>query len=215
AGLRGRNAGAILRTRACSRRSFASAAAHRRRGAAAGSWFILASRPSRNCSVIMSRNFAVLGKAAATPAGTRHPSEATLDPRAGANAAEFGELVRRLLPGAEVVAVISSGPADDATAICEGIAAEFSRAGKRVVLVSVDKLLPMDIVTLPDENAFMPGPSRNIWLWPSPVGQQIEFFKPRAQLGAENWLDLLRRNFDFVVLDCPSPQTAPLSAAIA
>jgi len=163
----------------------------------------------------MSRNFAVLGKAAATPAGTRHPSEATLDPRAGANAAEFGELVRRLLPGAEVVAVISSGPADDATAICEGIAAEFSRAGKRVVLVSVDKLLPMDIVTLPDENAFMPGPSRNIWLWPSPVGQQIEFFKPRAQLGAENWLDLLRRNFDFVVLDCPSPQTAPLSAAIA
>ena len=110
----------------------------------------------------MSRNF-VVGKAGATPAVTSHPSGAALNAHAGVNP---GKLVRCLLSGAEVVAVISTGPADDATGICEGIFAEFSSAGKRVVLVSVDKLLPMDIVTLPDENAFMPGSARNIWLWP-------------------------------------------------
>jgi Mrp family chromosome partitioning ATPase len=159
----------------------------------------------------MSRNFAVLGKAAAgNPAGSRLP-----EPQPATHSGGYKELIQRLLPDSRVLAVIPAGPGEDSTGICEEIAAELSRLDKRVVLVSVDRLLPIDIVTLPDEKAFMPGSVRNVWLWPSPVGQHIEFFKPRAPLDAENWLDIMRRDFDFVVLDCPCAETAPLAAAVA
>jgi Mrp family chromosome partitioning ATPase len=157
----------------------------------------------------MSRNFAVLGKS--TPAST---TDSPAVQPAG-HSGEYTELIQRLFPGPSVVAIIGAGSADSGTAVCEGIASELSRLGRRVVLVSVQRLLPMDPITLPDETAFMPGPARNVWIWPSPMGQQIEFFKPRLPVGAENWLDALRRNFDSVLLDCPAVESAPLSVAIA
>jgi hypothetical protein len=54
-----------------------------------------------------------------------------------------------------------------------------------------------------------------VYLWPPPAAQQSEFFNPRTPGAPENWLDSLRLNFDSVLLDCPSVETAPGSAAIA
>jgi len=161
----------------------------------------------------MSRNFAVLGKSSeriSAPAAADSPAV-----QPAQHPGEYSQLIQRLFQDSSVVAIIGAGPADSVTGICETIASELSRLGKRVVLVSVQRLLPMNPITLPDETTFMPGPARNVWIWPSPMGQQIEFFKPRLPQGAENWLDALRRNFDSVLLDCPAVETAPLGVAIA
>ena len=157
----------------------------------------------------MSRNFAVLGK---TPVES---SKDSLDVQPAAHPGEYTELIQRLFCGSSVVAIIGAGSGEGVAGVCEGIASELSRLGRRVVLVSVQRLLPMNPITLPDETAFMPGSARNVWLWPSPAGQQIEFFKPRLPAGGENWLDSLRRNFDSVLLDCPDVEAAPLGVAIA
>ena len=161
----------------------------------------------------MSKNFAVLGKSAEGTSPVSKPEFAAGRP--ATQLCEFTELIVRLFNGSSVVAIIGTGSSDGNADVCESIAAELSSLGGRVVLVSVQRLLPMNPITLPDEKTFMPGPARNVWLWPSPLGQQIEFFKPPRFAGAENWLDTLRGNFDSVILDCPSIETAPLSAAIA
>ena len=157
----------------------------------------------------MSRNFAVLGKPPVASSGD--PLAAQLPPYPG----EYTQLIQRLFQGPSVVAIIGAGSGGGVTGICEAVATELSRQGRRVVLVSVQRLLPMNPITLPDETAFVAGPARNVWIWPSSAGEQIEFFKPPLPVGAENWLDALRRKFDSVLLDCPAVETAPLGVAIA
>jgi Mrp family chromosome partitioning ATPase len=157
----------------------------------------------------MSRNFAVLGKTPVQSSPESPPVPSALHP------GEYTELIQRLFQAPSVVAIIGAGSGAGVTAVCEEIASELSLLGRHVVVVSVQRLLPMDPITLPDETAFMPGSARNVWHWPSPAGRQIEFFKPRLPVGGENWLDALRRNFDSVLLDCPAVETAPLGVAIA
>src|SRR5580658_3204351 len=108
----------------------------------------------------MSRNFAVLGKS----------SERLSPPSTTDSPGDYTQLIQRLFHDSSVVAVIGAGYGDGVTGICESIASELSRQGRRVVLVSVRRLLPMNPITLPDETAFLPGPAQNVWLWPSPLG---------------------------------------------
>jgi hypothetical protein len=165
----------------------------------------------------MSKYFAVLGKSGERTSPLSTPVSRPDSPpeKPTTHSCEYTELILRLFNGSSVVAIIGTGSSEGNAGVCESIAAELSSLGGRVVLVSVQRLLPMNPITLPDERTFMPGPALNVWLWPSPLGQQIEFFKPPRPPGEENWLDTLRRNFDSVILDCPSIETAPLSAAIA
>ena len=157
----------------------------------------------------MTRTFAVLDN---TPPVSSNDS-------AGAQSAvrncEYAELIQRFFQGPAVVAIIGAGLGNEVTGVCEGIASELSRLGKRVVLVSVHALLQANSVAPCDEATLMPGIGRNVWQWPSPVGQKIEPVKPRTPAAAENWLDSLRHDFDSILLDCPALESAPGGVAIA
>jgi hypothetical protein len=169
----------------------------------------------------MSRISAALGKTfpEASPHTSAHNSAHTSkDSRgvdAGARAGEYKELIEGLFRESAAVAMVGSGCGESAVDVCEGIAAELAGVGKRVVLVSVQRLLQTGPVTLSEETVFMPGATHNVWRWPSFFGQRIESFKPRGAAGAESWLDALRRNFDAVLLDCPALETPPGVAAVA
>jgi hypothetical protein len=164
----------------------------------------------------MSRNFAVLDKA---PPGNSHPPFGAQPPHdPSVPSSEYAALVERLFLAPSVVAILAVGPAGAAAAVCDGIAIELALSGKPVVIVAVHELLNGNPISPPDETTFQPGNTPHVWRWPSPAGQQIEFFKPRihAAVGPlETWLDSLRRNFDSVLLDCPSVETAPGGAAVA
>ena len=128
---------------------------------------------------------------------------------------EYAALIQRLFETACVVAVIGAGSGHGVTGICEGIASELSRLGRRVALVSVSALLQANPKALSNETTSLRGVGRNVRLWPSNAGQQIEFFKSRFPVEAKNWLEALREDFDAVLLDCPALETAPGGAAIA
>ncbi len=130
-------------------------------------------------------------------------------------ASEYAELIQRLFQDLSVVAIIGSGAGNGVTGICEGIASELSRLGKRVALVSVNALLQANPIALSTETASMREVGRNVRRWPSPAGQQIEFLRSRTPVEAKNWLDTLRHDFDAVLLDCPALETTPGGAAIA
>jgi hypothetical protein len=155
----------------------------------------------------MSRSFVLLGTAA-SELGNASPAPVPVDrPSSG----EYFELIRQLFHDRAAVAIVGSnngGSAVSVSSIAEDLAAELGAFGKRVVVVSVNRLLRMNPVTIPDELAFMPGNSPQVWVWPAPAGQKIEFFKSR-QDGRGNWLDSLRLNFDSVVLDCPDLEGSP------
>jgi hypothetical protein len=119
----------------------------------------------------MSRHFGVLGKT---------PPDST-EVQSPAHSCEYTELIQRLFQGSSVVAIIGAGFGKGVTGICEGIASELSRLGKRVVLVSVNALLQENPIVLSDERVFLPRVGRNVWRWPSPAGQQSEFFKSRPR----------------------------------
>jgi hypothetical protein len=118
---------------------------------------------------------------------------------------QYQELIRQLFAESSVVAIVSSGSSQGSPAICEGIARELAASGRLVVVVPVNTVLVMNTI-VPDETAFSPGRAPHVWVWPSPGGQHIEFFKSDR---ADNWLDALRRNFDAVLLDCPAVDTMP------
>jgi len=160
----------------------------------------------------MSINFAAIDKAGSVnlpvSAGDCQDPQSPVPPN------DYTELIQRLFHSSSVVAIFNSGSGTGITGICEEIASELSRMGKRVVLVSVHVLLHSSLIALPDETAFIPGPVRNVWFWPSSVGRQIELFESRTPTAPEKWLDSLRRNFDLVLLDCPALETEPGGAAI-
>jgi len=131
------------------------------------------------------------------------------------HAGEYGELIERLFHDSATVAIIGSGCGESAMDVCEEIAAELSGMGKRVILVSVHRLLQSSPEALSEDTVFMPGCAPNVWRWPSFFGRQIESFKPRIPADGESWLDSLRRNFDAVLLDCPALETPPGVAAVA
>ena len=150
----------------------------------------------------MSSRFAVLGKIS--------PVSPTDSP-----ACEYTALIQRFFQDSSVVAIIGAGFGNSVTSICEGIASELSRLGRRVVLVSVNGLLQVNTKTLSDETVSIPRGGRDYWLWPSPGGQHLEFLKSRTPTVATSWLDSLSQNFDSVLLDCTALETTPGGAAIA
>jgi hypothetical protein len=144
----------------------------------------------------MSRNYAVLEKSGSqllAPAG------------------RYSDLIARFFQTPAAVAIVSRGDAR----ICEDIAAELAAAGKRVIIVPVNALLRMNPVPVPHQPDYVPGRNENVWLWPSPAGANISFFKSRVDLDPVQWLESLRLNFAAVLLDCPAPGTTPGSAEIA
>ena len=155
----------------------------------------------------MSRNSLVLDKAEFQPS----PSVILETvPRA----MEYADLVRQLLQGRSVVAVIGSGVESRGPEACRGIATEAAASGKHVVIVDVGALLRSRQV--PDVTGCLPGRAPNVFLWPSGVSSGVDFFQSSApERSGGNWLGLLRRNFDSVVLDCPPVETAPATAEIA
>jgi Mrp family chromosome partitioning ATPase len=160
----------------------------------------------------MSRISAVLGKI--SPESSYESSTGAPGAgRAHAREKEYAALIERLLQGPAAVAVIGSGCGEGATDVCEGIAAELSGAGRRVVLVSVHRVLESGPVALSEKTVFMPGAVRNVWRWPSFFGQRMESFQPGA--AGAGWMETLRRNFDVVLLDCPALETPPGVAAVA
>jgi Mrp family chromosome partitioning ATPase len=161
----------------------------------------------------MSRNSVVLEKAASEASLPLHAAQTPIE--ATARSGEYLDLIRRLFHHPSVVAVVSSGSGGSAAGVSEEIAAELAASGTRVVVVPVANLLRMNPIAVPDRTAFMPGSARNVWLWPSPLGQQIEFFKSRGPADPDSWLDCLRRNFDSVLLDCSAGEVTPGIADIA
>ena len=165
----------------------------------------------------MSRNFAVLSKALPTalhpelepPAAPAHPSAPPSD-----MAGEFAAVIRLLFAAPAAVAIVGASDSEEgAYRIARGLAEELAVSGKRVVVVPVKNLLRMNPINIPDPADFVPAGTPHVWLWPAPVSQKIEFFRPaevpRETGAAGNWLDALRRHFDAVVLDCPSVEGAP------
>ena len=154
----------------------------------------------------MSRNFAVLGKAPAAPVFSEPPADEPV--YAAAPSGEYGEVIRLLFELPAAVAILGS------SRVAEDLGAELAACGKRVVIVAVNELLRMNPIPVPDETALRPGRAPQVWVWPAPVGQKIEFFRSRETTfekvaGAENWLDSLRGRFDAVLLDCPNVEEAP------
>jgi hypothetical protein len=155
----------------------------------------------------MSRNSLILERVA-----SENTSQALLEavPRAG----EYLDLIRRLFQSHSVVAVVDSARGSRGPEACRGIAAELSASGKRVVIVQVDALLQTS--QFPDATACRPGHVPNVSLWPSTFGTPVELFQSTAPAPSDgNWLGSLRREFDAVLLDCPSVDTAPATATIA
>jgi Mrp family chromosome partitioning ATPase len=155
----------------------------------------------------MSRNSLILERAASK---STSPSLAEETRPSG----EYLDLIRRLFLNHSVVAVVNTGSGSRGSEASRGIAAELAAGGNRVVIVQVEALLRTN--PLPDATACLPGRVPNVSLWPSTGGAPVEFFGSAAPApSAGNWLGPLRRNFDSVVLDCPSVETAPAAAAIA
>jgi Mrp family chromosome partitioning ATPase len=153
----------------------------------------------------MSRNSLLLEKAVSAA-----PALLKAVPRS----VEYRELIRRLCPSRSVVAIVAGHSGSRGPAACRGIAAELAASGRRVVIVQVDALLRTS--PLPDASACAPGRVPNVFLWPAASAAPVEFFPsspPAAPSG--DWLGSLRRAFDAVLLDCPSPETTPAAAEIA
>jgi hypothetical protein len=142
----------------------------------------------------MLTNFATLRKVM--------PSLSETAPRSS----QYTDLILQLFQSPTAVAVVRIGPGQGAIGVCEEIAGELAASGKRVVVVPVEGLLRMNPITVPGDRAVMSEIGLNVWLWPSPLGRSVEFFRGSQTKisGGENWLDALRRNFDSVLLDCPS-----------
>ena len=155
----------------------------------------------------MSRNAVLLEKAetrAAMPA-PRHSV-----PHSG----DYGALIRRLYRPHSAFAVVGIGAGARSGEACQGIAAELAASGKRIVVVSVDALLQAGSV--PPMAATSPGKVPNVCHWPSTMGVTVDFFHPTADPGpGTGWLALLCRDFDAVLLDCPSPECAPGCSDVA
>jgi Mrp family chromosome partitioning ATPase len=154
----------------------------------------------------MSSNALSLAKAAPTAA------EAPLKPlpRPG----EYLDLVCRLFRSRAVLAVIGAGSGSRSAEACRGIAAELAASGHRVVIVPVESLLQTN--PLPPATACVAGKVPNVWLWPDTPSAPVEFFQSCPTSPADSdWLAPLRREFDAVLLDCPSIDSEPAVPEIA
>ena len=169
----------------------------------------------------MSRNFEVLGKAAPEISLASRPGK-PLMAEPVSSSGEYGELIGRLFSSPAAVAIIGghraaneSGRAERVAGIVGDLARELAVTGKRIIIVDVRALFRLNPIAAPNETDFVSGDTPNVWLWPAPGSQKIEFFKSREAPGVGNWLDSLRRRFDCVLLDCPAVEGEPGVAEVA
>jgi hypothetical protein len=111
-------------------------------------------------------------------------------------------------------AVCVFGDGDTGTRACEELAAELSMLQRRVVVVSVLKLVQMNPILHPGITGFAQGTGGKFWLWP-PSNYQTLVLPSQTSKPAEDWFFALCRNFDSVLLDCPELQRSPECAPIA
>jgi hypothetical protein len=156
----------------------------------------------------MSKNFAVLGKIAPEKPLPAPPAPGQYTPPT-----EYAELIRRLFHSPTAVAVIGVDPAERVSEICIRIAAELAASSRRVLVVSVEKILGMNPISVPDIAGFTPA-APNVWTWQSPAGPKLEIFRSPAP-AETNWLDALRRSFEFILLDCSSVRLESGAARVA
>jgi Mrp family chromosome partitioning ATPase len=168
----------------------------------------------------MSRNFAVLGKIAPEKIAPEKavprkiaPEQPLPAPGQYTPSTEYGELIQRLFHSPTAVAVMGVDPAERVSEICIRIAAELAASSRRVLVVSVEKILGMNPISVPDVAGFTPE-APNVWTWQSPVGPKLEIFRSRTPAEA-NWLEALRRSFDFILLDCSSVRLEAGAARVA
>jgi Mrp family chromosome partitioning ATPase len=129
---------------------------------------------------------------------------------------QYSELIRRQFHTRSAVAIMAVGSDQGTGDVCPNIAAELAASGNRVVIVSIPAVLRMNPVATLEETDCMPGRTPNVWLWPSTVRGQVEFFKSRRPADPTgNWLDSLRSNFDSILMDCPAMEIAPTVAELA
>lgn len=157
----------------------------------------------------MSRHFAIVGHS--TMAAPSRPAAPVAERPPG----EYKNLLGLLFQKPTAVAILASGSGLAASGVSKEIAAEVSGSGKRVVLVRVSDVLRMNPVPVPDIASLPPAGTPNIWVWSGPERRPIEFFKSRDWSVAVKWLDVLRRNFDAVLLDCPALDHTPGVAGLA
>jgi hypothetical protein len=111
-------------------------------------------------------------------------------------------------------AVCVFGDGDTGMRACEELATELSMMQRRVVVLSVLKLVQMNPILHPGITGFAQGTDGKFWLWP-PSNQRTLVLDSRTSKPAGDWFFALCRNFDSVLLDCPELQSSPECAPIA
>lgn len=146
-----------------------------------------------------------------------HAPAATGPVETGTPSSDYLELFRCLFYRPAAVAFVGSSnrATKDVSSVTEDLACELARAGNRVVIVPVRRLLHMNPVTVSDGSVFMPGKEPHVWTWPASSDQNADFMRPCDGSVRRNWLDCLRQNFHFVLLDCPDVQEMPGVAEVA
>jgi Mrp family chromosome partitioning ATPase len=150
----------------------------------------------------MSRQFAVLGK---LQAEAGYLPDSPLSP----TISEYKTLIETLFRDRADVAIIGAGYGLGVSKVCSEIASELSRLGKRTVLVSVSDVLHLDSANFSEVSAVAPSSGRSYWLWPPPARPHSDFslLRPLSS-GGRSWLDGLRRDYDAVILDCPTVEAS-------
>ncbi len=158
------------------------------------------------------KNFAQAATARVSASDLRFTIEADTEKRE-AGGGIYAALIDKLFQHHSVVAVVSAIAGQSVTPICREIASELSARDRRVVVVSIHALLSSNLTVPLARSSFIPAGIRNVWMWPA---LDASLTVEESGTGSdENWLDSLRGKFNSIVLDCPSPDAAPASAAIA
>lgn len=130
-------------------------------------------------------------------------------------APEYNELVRRLFRTRSVVAVIGAAAGSRSCEACRGIAAAAAAAGHRVVVANAKSVLAGNPLSAAADCS--PGRVPNVWLWPAiaaPIEEDIDS-ETDSPSQETDWVTPLRREFEAVLLDCPSRESDPGGAEIA
>jgi Mrp family chromosome partitioning ATPase len=131
------------------------------------------------------------------------------------------ELIGRIFTGPEqkqVVAFISTLRGEGVTHVCRSVAAELAATHQRTVVV-VDGWALAQKEDADDLGSLHAQPlmgSSEVWVWPeAKSGPQPYLAQDRIPYEFNLVLDQLRREYDFVLLDCPAVQFGRSGIAVA
>jgi hypothetical protein len=116
---------------------------------------------------------------------------------------QYPALTDGLLRSSACIALIATESSGACNQLCMRMATELSAANRRVLLVSVSRLLTMSEFVPPDELTMRTLPSSTVSIWPAFEEVSSDNSAPGEFLADARWMNYLRRNFDSTVLDCP------------